>query len=222
MAKTSTGKKVFIVLSALLVVGLAGSTAYLFVENKELKSDLSMTDEERNAKDNEKIIAEVSKLTKLPEEEPVIILVNDPAKAIEDEPGLDKIFDDLQKDDILLVYQKDRSAVQYRQNENKIIKNSPISLPVKIELIGSKEATDAMEITLAEFGNQVTIAKQVNDNVKDPFVFAVNSKLSTEAVNVAGKIGYEVGSTLPASIIPSDQTEIVIVVTSATTDPVTP
>ena len=219
MAKTSTGKKVLIVLSALLIVGLAGATTYLFMENKDLKEDLSLSESERNAKEGAKIIAAVSKLTNLPEGEPVQILVNDPAKAIEDEPGLAKIFDDLKKGDIILVYQKDRSAVQYRPSENKIIKNSPISLPIAIEIIGSDSAIKEMELKLAEYGNQVTITKIIDDNIKDPFVFAVNNKLSEETSKIAEKIGYVVGSTLPSSITPSGQTEIVIVVTGSDTSP---
>jgi hypothetical protein len=226
MAKTSTSKKVFIILSALLVVVLAGSTTYLFIQNKDLKSELALSDSERNAAENKRIIERVSQLIKLPDEEPVIILVNDPVVATQDNPGIAKIFEDLQKGDYLLIFSKDRTAVQYRPSEEKIIKNATINLPIATEIVGSETAIKSTEDKLAEFGNQLTLTKKTDDNVKDSFVYAVNTKLTAEASAIAEKLGLEVSSTLPASIVPSEQTEIVIVVTSATpasaTAPATP
>jgi hypothetical protein len=217
MAKTSTGKKVLIIFSVLLVIGLAGTTVYLFMENRDLKSELALSDSERNSKENARIIKEVSELIKLPDEEPVVILVNDPVIAVEDNPGIAKIFDDLQKGDYILVFRNERTAVQYRPSEKKIIKNASISLPIATEIIGSEVAIKSAEVKLAEFGNQLTITNKIDDSVKSAFVYAVNGKLSAEASAIAEQLGIEVGSTLPASITPSDQTEIVIVVTSATT-----
>jgi hypothetical protein len=219
MAKTSTGKKVFIALSALVVVALAGSTAYLFVENKDLKSELALSESERNAIENDRIIEKVSKLIKLPDEEPVIILVNDPVVAIEDNPGIAQIFDDLQKGDYILVFRSDRSGIQYRPSEDKIIKNATISLPISTEIIGNEAAIKTTEEKLADFGNQLSLTNKIDNNTKDSFVYAVNSKLSAEASAIAEQLGIEVGSTLPASIVPSEQTEIVIVVATVIPEP---
>lgn len=219
MAKTSTGKKVLVVLSALLVVGLAGATTYLFIENRDLKSELALSDSERNAIENQRIIEKVSKLLKLPDEEPVIILVNDPVVAIEDNPGIAQIFDDLQKGDYILVFRSDRTGVQYRPSEDKIIKNATISLPIATEIIGSETAIKNTETSLAEFGNQLSLTNKIDNNIKDSFVYAVNSRLSAEANAIAEQLGLQVGSTLPASIVPSAQTEIVVVINAATPEP---
>jgi len=212
MAKTSTGKKVSIVLAALLFVGLAGASTYLFIENRSLKADLALSESDRNAAENARIVGEVSKLIKLPDEEPILILVNDPVVAVEDNPGIAQIFDDLQKGDYILVFRNDRSGVQYRPSEKKIIKNATINLPIATEIIGSEAAVKSTEAKLSEFGNQLSLSNKIDDSVKSSFVYAVNSKLSAEASAIAEKLGIEVGSTLPASITPSGQTEIIIVV----------
>jgi hypothetical protein len=214
MAKTSTGKKVLIVLSALLVVGLAGSTTYLFIENKDLKKTASLSEEDKLNIENDKIISEVSKLIDLPDEDPTIFKVNDPEKTEEGNPGITELFPDLQKDDYLLVYKVNRLGIQYRQSQNKIVKTATITLPISIEVFGTEEAVAEIEQKLlALYNNRVVIIKQNIDGITQSFVYDNTGKLKTETEALSKEMAIEVGSTLPTSITPSDQTEIVIVVT---------
>jgi hypothetical protein len=219
MAKTSTGKKVLVILSALLIVGLAGSTVYLYMENKNLSSELALSEDDRKAKQNERILTEVKKLITVPDETAFFILVADPEKAIEEQTIYTQIFDDLQKGDYILVFRQNRQGIQYRPNDKKIVKSAPIPFPLAVTIFGSDVAIAQTEEKLKEFSNQITVDSKVLDGVTQAFVYDVNGTMKAEAESIAEKLDLEVGTTLPASIVPSDQTEIVIVVTPGSSEP---
>lgn len=204
-------KKALLILWVVLTLGLFGVSGYLFMENRDLNNNLSLSDEERRAQKNSEIYAAISSLISLPAEEPIYILVNDPEKALEENPGIGDIFDDLKKDDYLLVFRKDRSAIQFRPSENKIIKNSTISLPVSVHLVGSESAIKAAEDKLAVYGNQVTITSEVDSDIEKSSLYLINNKLIQEAENIAGTLSIEVISDEPENINKSDSMEIVIV-----------
>ena len=213
MAKTSISKKIVIIVFALLVTGLAGSTTYLFIENSDLKKTASLSEEDKLKIENDKIISEVGMLIDLPDEDPTIFKVNDPEKTEEGNPGITELFPDLQKDDYLLVYKVNRLGIQYRQSQNKIIKTATITLPINIEVFGTEEAVAEIEQKLlALYNNRVVIIKQNIDGITQSFVYDNTGKLKTETEALSKEMEIEIGSTLPTNITPGEQTEIVIVV----------
>lgn len=207
MAKNTTGKKVLIVVNVLLLIGLAGTTAYLYMDNKDLKDQITLTSEEKNAR----LIEEINKVFDLPEEEPVVAVVTDPDEFKKQYSA----FDNAESGDYLLFYRKARLNVLYRSSEKRVVKTATVTVPITVELIGSEEAIATAEEKLSAFGDQITIIKKVDNSVKQAFVFDVDNDQSEQLKSIGEQLGYEAGSTLPASIVPSDQTEIVVVVTDS-------
>lgn len=216
MAKTTTGKKVLLIANVLLLIGLAGVSAYLFMENKDLNDQITLTTEEKNAR----LIEEINEVFDLPEEEPVVAVVTDP----EEFKKQYSAFDNAESGDYLLFYRKARLNVLYRSSEKRVVKTATVTVPISVELVGSEQAIAAAEEKLSAFGDQITIIKKVDDTVKQAFVFDVDNDQAEQLKSIGELLGYEVGSTLPASIVPSDQTEIIIVVTDSAgaTAPATP
>lgn len=216
MAKTTTGKKVLLIANVLLLIGLAGTTAFLFMENKDLNDQITLTTEEKNAR----LISEINEVFDLPEEEPVVAVVTDP----EEFKKQYSAFDNAESGDYLLFYRKARLNVLYRSSEKRVVKTATVTVPITVELVGSEEAIAQAEEKLSAFGDQITIIKKVDDSVKQAFVFDVDNDQAEQLKSIGELLGYEVGSTLPASIVPSDQTEIIIVVTDSSGEsaPVTP
>jgi hypothetical protein len=205
MAKTSTSKKVLLVANVLLLIGLAGASAYLFVENRDLNDQITLTTEEKN----KRLVSEINEVYDLPDEDPVVAIVTDPGEF----KAQYAAFDNAESGDYLLFYRKARLNVLYRQSEKRVVKTANVVVPISVELVGSEEAIADAETKLSQFGDQITIVKKVDKTVKQAFVFDVDNDQAEELKSIAELLGYEVGSTLPASISPSDQTEIVIVVT---------
>jgi hypothetical protein len=84
-------------------------------------------------------------------------------------------------------------------------------VPITIEIVVSDKAIAANEQKLAEFGDQITVVKTIKDGVTQSFVFDVDSDQKTETESISTKVSYDVGTTLPESIKPTAQTEIIIV-----------
>jgi hypothetical protein len=211
MAKTSTGKKVLTVVLVLVIVGLAGSTAYLFMENRDLNDQITLTTEEKNTR----LVEEINKVFDLPDEEPVVAVVTNPDEFKNEYAS----FDNAEQGDYLLFYRKARLNVLYRQSEKRVVKTANVVVPISIELVGSEDAIADAEKKLAEFGNQITITKKVTDGITQSFVFDVDEDQAEELASIAELLDLEPGSTLPSSITPTDQTEIVVVVAKPTPAP---
>jgi hypothetical protein len=212
MAKTSTGKKVLITLTALLIVGLIASTAYLFMENRDLNDQITLSTEEKN----KRLVDEINKVFDLPEEEPVVAVVTNPEEFKNEYAS----FDNAEQGDYLLFYRKARLNVLYRQSEKRVVKTANVVVPISIELVGSEDAIAEAEKKLAEFGNQITVTKKVSDGITQSFIFDVDEDQSEELASIAKLLDFETGSTLPSSITPADQTEIVVVVANTAPAPV--
>jgi hypothetical protein len=205
MAKTSGGKKLLIVANILFILGLAGVSTYLFIENRDLNDQLTLTTEEKN----KRLVEEINKVFDLPDEEPVVAVVTNP----DEFKSQYSAFDNAQQGDYLLFYRKARLNVLYRQDEKRVVKTANVVVPITIELVGSEDAIADAEKKLADFGDQITIVKKVTDGITQAFVFDVDNDQAEELKSIADVLEYEIGSTLPASIVPSEQTEIIIVVT---------
>ncbi|MDO8265918.1 MAG: hypothetical protein Q7T41_03170, partial [Candidatus Saccharibacteria bacterium] len=144
MSRTSNKKNMFLIVNIVLILGLASSTVVLFMQNRDLKEQSTMTTEQKN----QRIIDEINKVFDLPEEEPVVAIVTDPEEFKKQYTA----FDNAQNGDYLLFYRKARLNVLYRQSEKRVVKTATVSVPITVELVGSKEATDAAETKLKDFG----------------------------------------------------------------------
>jgi len=198
------GNKVIIGVITLVLV-LVGLNVYQFLQNRDLKRNQNLTTEQKN----QKLIDEVNKVYTLPANEtPVVAVVTDPEEFKKQYP----VFDNVQSGDYLLFYRKARLNVLYRQTDKKVIKTASVNVPIAIEIVGSEEATNAVEEALKTFGTQVTVTKTVKDGITQSFVFDVDSDQENETSTIAKALGLETGSTLPTSFSPSSQTELVVAV----------
>ena len=215
MAKSnsSTLKKILVIFNVILLLGLTGATAYLFIENRDLNRELALPEQERKDLQNQKLLAEISDIFDLPEgEEPTIVYVNDAAKAVEENPGLAEVFDDLQQGDYLLVYRKARTAIHYRPNDKKVIKSTSVNLPIAVQVFGAEKDISALDDKFEQFGNQIVVSRTQKDGITQGFIYDVDDDQKAETESLAEQLGLEIGTTLPAGIEPDNQTEIVVVV----------
>ena len=209
MSVSTNGRKILIFANVFFVLGLFTTSTYLFIQNRDLNDQLKLSTEEKN----KLLVDEINKVFNLPEEDPVVDIVKDPAKLKEQYAT----FDNAEEGDYVLSYQKARLNILYRQKENRVVKTANIVVPISIEIIGPKEAIAEAEKKLADFKEEITVIKTVSDEITQSFVYDVDSDQAAELESIAELLGYEVGSTLPASIVPSDQTEIVIAVVASET-----
>jgi hypothetical protein len=200
--------------NVVVLLGLAGSTGYLFMKNRDLNAELALPADERTKRNNERLIADIKKVFQLPDEEPQVIYVNDGEKAAAENPGISSVFKDMKTGDYILLYKKARLGVQYRPSDKKVVFSSTIAVPIAVEIIGTKEAVEAAEKKLADFGNQVAITKTIKEGITQSFVYDVDDNQKDETASIAKQLGYEVGATLPSSITPGDSTEVMIFVGS--------
>jgi len=211
---TNTKRRIILIVNVVVLLGLAGATGYLYMNNKDLRYELSLSEQDRIKIKNDELLARVSKLMNLPSEEPVIVLVNDPAKAEEENPGIKAIFDNLQKDDFILIFKKDKLGVQYRPSESKIIKSTTINLPITLEIVGTKEAIDKTVKSLEQLGNQITIIQTVNTTITDSAIYDIDNNQPTEVQSLDALLKFGATNTLPNTVTASEQAEIVLLVAS--------
>jgi len=204
MALKFTSKRIVTTLNILVILALGGAVGYLFLENRDLNDRINLTTEEQNAR----LVAEINEVFDLPDETPVVAVVSD----VEQFKSQYAAFDNAELGDYLLFFRKNRLNVLYRQDEKRVVKTADVVVPIAIELHGSQTAVDSAEDELAQFGNQVTITKVVTDGITQSFVFDVDGDQSAESQSIADLLQVDVGSTLPSSITPSEQTEVVIAV----------
>jgi uncharacterized membrane protein len=105
------------ILSVLLIISLA-SSVYFYKRYNELKRDPILTQQS----EQERVIERVQKLYSVPQEDPSIVQVEDPAKV-----KSQAFFKEAQKGDYVLLYQNAKLAILYREKTNKIINTGPIS-----------------------------------------------------------------------------------------------
>ena len=64
MARTTTTKKILMAANIVLLIGLAGATGYLYMDNTDLKDQVSLTSEEQNRR----LVEEINEVFDLPDE----------------------------------------------------------------------------------------------------------------------------------------------------------
>ena len=209
MARTSGAKKFLLIANVLVLVGLVGFSGYLFMENRDLNDQLTLTTEEKNRR----LVEEINQVFDLPDEDPVVAIVTDPGEF----KAQYAAFDNAQSGDYLLFFRKARLNVLYRQSEKRVVKTANVVVPIAVELIGSEAAIAEAEQKLAEFGNQITLTKTVKEGITQNFVLDIEDDQKAETEAIATQLGFEIGTTLPSTITPTQQTEIVVAVSSTTT-----
>jgi len=203
-------KRLLIIVNVLLIIGLAGYSGFLFFENRDLNDQLTSTAEQKR----DRLVTEINKVFDLPNETPEVVIVTNPDQF----KAKYTTFDNANEGDYLLVFRKSRLGVLYRQSEKRVVKTTNVVIPITIELVGSQETIDAAESKLGEFGSQITVSKTVKDGVTQTFVYDVDQDQETETSSIAKQLEYDVGTTLPTSITPASQTEVVVLI--ADTKPV--
>ena len=198
------------IVNILLILGLASSTVFLFMQNRDLKEQSTMTTEQKN----QRIIDEINKVFDLPDGVPGVFVVTDPEEFKKQYTD----FDNVQSGDYLLFYRKARLNVLYRQSEKRVVKTVTLKIPISVELVGSQTATDDAETKLKEFGEQITVVKTVKDGITQSFVFDVDDDQKAEVDSISKQLGLEIGSTLPSSIEPGAQTEVIVAVSDQSSD----
>ncbi len=109
-----------LLLVSLVVLIFAGGVLYVQNEKKKISENPQLAANQ----DIEKVVAKVSKLIELPENEtPTLATVSDKEK-LKDQP----FFKNAQNGDKVLIYQDAKKAILYRPSTNKIIEVAPINL----------------------------------------------------------------------------------------------
>ncbi len=205
MKNSNSTKNIAIkVINVLVILALVGATGYFYNQNQDLKTQINLTTEQKN----QRLVDDINKVYKLPDETPVVAIVTEPDQFKKQYPT----FTDANSGDYLLFFRKARLNVLYRQSENRVVKTANVVVPISVELVGSQTAVDATESKLGKFGSQITVSKTVKEGITQTFVYDVDQDQQTETSSIAKELGYEVGSTLPTSIVPADQTEVIILV----------
>lgn len=134
--QNSIGIIIMTVLATVSIIALAGSTAYLFMQNRQLKHDLGdyaqLQEDFKDLKsmspkyvgglnDAESIVKQVSLLAELPQSEvPQLLPIDD-----KDKVKTIDFFKTAQNGDYVLVYAQNKFAVLYRPSTYKIINMGP-------------------------------------------------------------------------------------------------
>jgi hypothetical protein len=113
------------------VAGIAGvvlfaggiSAGFLLSKRDTPAATTTGSNQELDKKAEQAVIGEVSKIYAVPEtEEPVVARIQDKTQI-----GSDKFFDNAQNGDYVIVYNKARVGIIYRQSEKKIMKIGTVS-----------------------------------------------------------------------------------------------
>ncbi|MBI4225661.1 hypothetical protein HY612_00950 [Candidatus Roizmanbacteria bacterium] len=116
-------RKVAILLTLFIViVGLFGSTFYLYTNYKKIKN-LVADPQKLGQVQTKELLARVKALMEIPNEEPTIITILDRTK-LQDQP----FFKLAQNGDRILIFPKAKRAVLYRPSTNKIVDVTGINL----------------------------------------------------------------------------------------------
>lgn len=117
---------------AVLVVGLLGTAGFFAKQYYDLRANPAQaTQAER-----EQLVNKVSKLYALPkDEQPIVGEVRDIEK-LKDQP----FFQNAKNGDKILIYQKAKLAIVYREGENKLINVGPIAIDAAPQEGGQEQA----------------------------------------------------------------------------------
>lgn len=207
--KPKRSKKVLLILNIVALVGLSMSTAFYAYKYYDLKSEISLTQEQKN----DRLVQEVAKVYTLPsDEKPVVAVVSDEEKFKQEY----SVFPAAKKDDYLLLYEKAGLAILYRPSDKKVVATAPLSIrsELGIGLIGPEAESTAVEKTIDEkVGDQTkVIAKKTSANqYSTTVVVDVKGGQDATAKQLADLVGGVVGK-LPEGESAPDGSDFVIIV----------
>lgn len=111
---------IIIAISAVLLVVIGGVAVFLFKQNMDLRNNPDAANQEKTAR----LVEKVGKLYALPtDEEPTLAEVSDKEK-LKEQP----FFKNVENGDFILIYPNAKTAILYREAENKLINVGPIAI----------------------------------------------------------------------------------------------
>lgn len=127
---------------AVLVVGLLGTAGFFAKQYYDLRANPAQaTQAER-----EQLVNKVSKLYALPkDEQPIVGEVRDIEK-LKDQP----FFKNAKNGDKILIYQKAKLAIVYREGENKLINVGPIAIDAAPQESGQDQPEEGSNTSATE------------------------------------------------------------------------
>jgi len=117
--KKSRGGYFFKFIVFLIIVGLAGATAYYYKQYKKIKDNPQVVSQE----ETQFVVTELGKLMELPEGTPSLATVQDKEK-LKDQ----SFFRKAENGDKVLIYADAKQAILYRPSTKKIIEVAPLIL----------------------------------------------------------------------------------------------
>ncbi len=125
-------KIVLIIVGSVLVLALAAAAGYFFWQYNALKNNPNAAAQETT----QRLVGKVGQLYQLPgDEQPTVVQVQDKEK-LKDQA----FFAKAENNDYLLIYTNAKTALLYRETENKLINVGPVSISNQNE--ATKPSTD--------------------------------------------------------------------------------
>lgn len=103
----------------LIILGLAGATAYYYKQYEKIRNNPETISQE----ETQRVISDVSRLIELPDETPSLATVQDKDK-LKDQ----SFFKKAENGDKILIYANAKQAILYRPSSKKIIEVAPLIL----------------------------------------------------------------------------------------------
>jgi hypothetical protein len=201
------------ILVTLLVIGLAGFGGFYFRKYQDLKKQPLTAGQQAQA-ENDRNIAEVSKLYALPQDEkPSVTTIKD-KKKLTDQP----FFNQAENGDVTLIYLNAKLVILYRPSSSQIINVSSMSIQsdTRVKVIGTlaarqnvEKALTAAQIVYADAGNAKTTYTLT-------LVIDITGQSSQQASTIAVAVGGRVSSLPAGESIPAN-TDILVI--AGTTQP---
>lgn len=134
--KLPKGKKLAKVLVVLVVLALAGLAGWLYKQNRDLKSNPSAAQNEKNKAETSRVLDKLKEDLLVQETEaPTVARVEDPEKL---KSSNAEFYKNIQKGDYLVIFPK--RAIIYRETNRQIINIAPIINTSELKTNGTQPA----------------------------------------------------------------------------------
>ena len=170
-----------------LIVASLGSSLFFFNQYQNTQKLIKEPSTEDKKRENEKVIAKISKIVEMPKEAPQVATVVDLNK-LKDQP----FFVNAKNGDTVLIFTKAKKAILYRESTNKIIEMAPL---IQNNQDAKQEGNVAGTTTVAQapipisiyngtniVGLAGTIEKQLTEKVKEITVVSKQNAVKRDYV----------------------------------------
>jgi hypothetical protein len=127
--------KIAIIVAAVVVVALAITGIALYNHAQWLSSPAGIAAQQQTRAND--LTAKVAKLAELPDEQPIVSLIDDISKL-----SSQSFFDDAENGDAVLIFETAGRAIIYRETENRIIKDGPLVPTVDAASVEASTTSD--------------------------------------------------------------------------------